>query len=284
MQSESVKSLAAALAAAQAEMPSVLMNAVNPFLKNKFADLGAVIETSRPVLAKHRLSVTQFPISDGDRIGVTTTLMHESGEWISQSVSLPLSDEKGKSAAQVAGSIITYLRRYSWSSVLGLYADEDTDGSHPRQAQEAEKQKVSTERVMKELGYPPETPAPANGNGHKQIERPISASTLRSFIAKKATTYAERKAAASDADRKIVASALDKIFGGEKNKTARYEVCKWLVNESSTKKMGAPTVKALMDWLECHEFDDNPPAYVVTEAQAAHTAALQSAGQQKLGV
>lgn len=128
--SDSLKTLSEALAKAQSEMPKVKFNSVNPFLKNKFADLGAVIEASRPVLAKHGLSVTQFPTSEGDKIGVTTILLHSSGEWISDTVTMQAAEEKGKSAAQVAGSVITYLRRYSWSAVLGLYADEDTDGSH----------------------------------------------------------------------------------------------------------------------------------------------------------
>lgn len=151
MQSESVQKLAEALAKAQAEMPIVPMNSINPFLKNRFADLGAVIQSSRPVLAKHGLSITQFPISDGANVGVTSTLMHSSGEWMSQTVSLPLAEEKGKSAAQVAGSIVTYLRRYSWSSILGLYADEDTDGHQPEKKSEP---KRSPEQNMKELGYP----------------------------------------------------------------------------------------------------------------------------------
>lgn len=128
--SESIKNLSAALAAAQAEMPSVKMNSVNPFLKNKFADLGAVIETSRPILAKHGLSISQFPTSFDNQVGVTTILMHASGEWLEDTMTMQASEEKGKSAAQVAGSVITYLRRYSWSAVLGLYADEDTDGAH----------------------------------------------------------------------------------------------------------------------------------------------------------
>ena len=34
-----------------------------------------------------------------------------------------------QSAAQVAGSIISYLRRYAYASVLGMYADQDTDGT-----------------------------------------------------------------------------------------------------------------------------------------------------------
>jgi hypothetical protein len=143
--STSITKLAEALAKAQAEMPVVKMNAVNPFLKNKFADLGAVIETSRPVLAKHGLSISQFPTSDAGNVGVTSTLMHSSGEWMEDVVYLPLSDEKGKSAAQVAGSVITYLRRYSWAAMLGLYADEDTDGHAPTKKPEQKQEQPKTE-------------------------------------------------------------------------------------------------------------------------------------------
>jgi len=131
--SNTIKELAAAMAKTQAEMPSVQMNAVNPFLKNKFADLGAVISTMRPVLSSHGLSYTQLPFSEGNSVGVTTIIMHESGEWLESTVTLELTDEKGKSAAQVAGSIITYLRRYSLAAGFGLYADEDSDGHETKQ-------------------------------------------------------------------------------------------------------------------------------------------------------
>lgn len=126
--SQTISKLAAALVAAQAEMPIVTMNAQNPFLKNKYADLGAVIAASRPVLAKHKLSICQFPTDEGGNIGVTSILIHESGEWIEEMVSIPATDQKGLSVAQSAGVVISYLRRYSWASILGLYADEDNDG------------------------------------------------------------------------------------------------------------------------------------------------------------
>jgi len=130
-QSPSIKELATALAQAQSEFTAVPFNSTNPFLKNKYADLGSVIETAKPVLAKHGLSVSQLVYDMPGCIGVTTILMHSSGEYVSSSVSLPLGEEKGKSQAQVAGSVITYLRRYALSSILGLYADEDTDGNQP---------------------------------------------------------------------------------------------------------------------------------------------------------
>ena len=153
--SESITHLASALAQAQAEMPVAVFDATNPFLKSKYASLGAVIQASRPILAKHKLSLVQFPISGpnlglgngangtdatnaatarGDFIGVESILTHESGEFIAERIVIPLTEEKGKTKVQCAGSTLTYLRRYSWASILGMYSDEDSDGASPVQA------------------------------------------------------------------------------------------------------------------------------------------------------
>ena len=162
--SESITHLATALAKAQAEMPVAVFDATNPFLKSKYATLGAVIQASRPILAKHKLSLVQFPISGpnlglanaageirhltpalspieaerektradarptADYIGVESILTHESGEFVAERILIPLTEEKGKSKVQSAGSTLTYLRRYSWASILGMYSDEDSDG------------------------------------------------------------------------------------------------------------------------------------------------------------
>ena len=133
--SESITHLATALAKAQAEMPVAPMDATNAFLKSKYATLGSVIQASRPILAKHKLSLVQFPLSDAAGVGVESILAHESGEFITERILIPLMEEKGKSKLQVAGSMLTYLRRYSWASILGIYADEDTDGAAPLAAQ-----------------------------------------------------------------------------------------------------------------------------------------------------
>ena len=128
-QSNTIKELALALSKAQAEMPPAELNKVNPFLKNKYADLGSIIKAAKPVLAKHGLSLSQMPTGDGDKIGLTTILMHSSGEWLESTMMLTLEDTKGVTSAQAAGAIISYLRRYSIASVLGMYADEDVDGN-----------------------------------------------------------------------------------------------------------------------------------------------------------
>jgi len=130
--SEHINELITALSRAQGEFPAVPMNATNKFLGNRYADLGSVIVTVKQILSDHGLSISQLPCSDSSGIGVTTVLAHSSGQWISDVIMIPLSDEKGKSLAQVAGSVITYLRRYAYASILGLYADEDTDGNDPK--------------------------------------------------------------------------------------------------------------------------------------------------------
>lgn len=80
--SESVKNIAKSLAQFQAEVKNPVNTANNPFFKSKYAPLDEVLNTVRPILSKHGLSVLQFPSGDGQNIVVTTVVMHESGEWI----------------------------------------------------------------------------------------------------------------------------------------------------------------------------------------------------------
>ena len=129
--SESLAKLGDALSKAQGEFRAVKFDSTNPFLKNHFASLGALIDHTRPILAKYGLSVSQLTFGEGGVAGVETILLHASGEYLANSMSMQVGEEKGKSTAQVAGSIITYLRRYSYASILGLYADEDGDGNKP---------------------------------------------------------------------------------------------------------------------------------------------------------
>ena len=124
-QSESVKNLYAALVAAQGELQAVVKDAKNPFFKSSYATLEAVIDSIRPVYAKHDLAVVQFPVGGEDgKYGVETRICHSSGEWMSATAFMkPVKDDP-----QGAGSTITYLRRYSAQSVAFL-ASADDDGN-----------------------------------------------------------------------------------------------------------------------------------------------------------
>lgn len=130
-QSPTIAALSAALAKAQAKIGAADKDSTNPFLHNRYASLGSVIEAARQVLADNDLAVCQMPIGEQNSVGLETMLLHKSGEFVSRKILLPLGEEKGKSLAQVTGSIITYLRRYSLAAFLGIYTEEDDDGNDP---------------------------------------------------------------------------------------------------------------------------------------------------------
>lgn len=125
LQSESIANLAKSLSIVQGKLTHAKKDSANPFFKSKYADLESVWDACRDLLAFNGLSVAQFPgtYSELDKtMSLTTVLLHESGEWISQEMSVPMS----KVDAQGAGSCISYMRRYSLAAVVGVVqADDD---------------------------------------------------------------------------------------------------------------------------------------------------------------
>lgn len=122
--SESIAALATALSAAQGEIEGAVKDSTNPHFRSKYADLGAVWAACRPALSKHGLAVMQLPRSAEGCIQLETILMHKSGEWVSDTLALPVS----KQDAQGYGSAMTYARRYGLMAVVGI-APEDDDGN-----------------------------------------------------------------------------------------------------------------------------------------------------------
>ena len=116
--SESITDLATALCEAQAEMGGAIKSSLNPHFKSSFADLASVISVIKPAFFKHGLSFVQLPITSegGKGIGVSTMLMHCSGQWIEGEYLLPLE----KVTPQGAGAAITYARRYGLVSLCGI--------------------------------------------------------------------------------------------------------------------------------------------------------------------
>ena len=128
-QSESIKNLAEAMAQAQGSMGAAIKGNSNPFFKSKYADLGSVIQAIKPHFAANGLSYVQFPVSANNAVGVTTRLMHSSGEWLEQEYFIPL----GKMDAQSVGSCLSYARRYSLQAIAGIPAEDD-DGNAATQS------------------------------------------------------------------------------------------------------------------------------------------------------
>ena len=124
-QSESIANLAKSLSIVQGKLTHAKKDSANPFFKSKYADLESVWDACRDLLANNGLAVAQFPgtYSDLDKsMSLTTILTHNSGEWISQEMSVPVT----KPDAQGAGSALTYMRRYALAAVVGVVqADDD---------------------------------------------------------------------------------------------------------------------------------------------------------------
>lgn len=139
--SESIKEIATALSKFQGEIKNPANSADNPFFKSKYAPLSEILNIARPLLAKNGLSIIQTPSGDGQNIILTTTLLHNSGEWI-ESPELVLKADKA--TAQGAGSAITYARRYAISAILGISSEDDDDGN-TAESQADTKKEVKTE-------------------------------------------------------------------------------------------------------------------------------------------
>lgn len=155
--SESIAKLAMALCLFQGEVSNPKNIADNPYFKSKYAPLSEVINVAKPLMAKHGLSVLQSPSGDGERIVITTLLMHSSGEWIEGD---PLVLKADKVTAQGAGSAITYGRRYALSAILGIASEEDDDANHA--TGNGEKAKTNKNPKGKEVTTP-ETSTMAEG-------------------------------------------------------------------------------------------------------------------------
>ena len=129
--SDSIVELSKALAKFQANVKQPMKDKDNPFFRSKYVPLENVVEAITNTAPKHGLSFTQWALNDDSgRVGVATLLLHESGEFIEFD---PVFMNADKNTAQGAGSLMTYLKRYSLSAVFGITSDEDDDGNSASQ-------------------------------------------------------------------------------------------------------------------------------------------------------
>ena len=121
--SESLVKFAPAFLKAQTAITFATKDATNPAFRSKYADLESVIDAIKKSLNDNGIMFIQsFSPSDANRLSLTTRLMHESGEWIEDTLNMPLQ----KNDAQGYGSAATYSRRYALAAITGLYqADDD---------------------------------------------------------------------------------------------------------------------------------------------------------------
>jgi hypothetical protein len=140
-----MKSIATALAAAQANMGKASKKGSNEHFKSKYAELGSVMDACLPALNERGIAVIQ-PTGENE-LGrfVETILIHgESGEQLSCRVPLIVN----KNDMQGYGSAVTYARRYGLMAMAGI-APEDDDGNAAVKAAPKPAQTVSPEQFIK---------------------------------------------------------------------------------------------------------------------------------------
>jgi hypothetical protein len=128
--SQTIGALAKSLAIANTQIKNPNLDSVNPHFKNRYASLGAILNAIRVPFAAQGLSLVQSINTDNGVVSVETTVMHTSGEFIAETVSMPFPE---RSTVQTLGSICTYLRRYSAAAMAGIVGEEDEDGEQDRQ-------------------------------------------------------------------------------------------------------------------------------------------------------
>ena len=146
---------------AKKEIGKISKDAKNPFFKSNYLSLNGLIDAVETVLEKHDLLLLQ-PIKDGEV--VTTIIDSESNEEpheknsVYSSISLPNITDPQK-----LGSAITYYRRYTLQSLLGLQAEDDDGNGATKQVKQQAKptlddkgfeyltSKGSGEQIMKAL-------------------------------------------------------------------------------------------------------------------------------------
>jgi ERF superfamily len=134
--SESIGTIAAALAKAQAELTnpekSLVATIRSPFPREsdrifRYAPLSSGLEIVRKSLGRHEIATVQTTEIDKDAglVRLTTVLAHSSGEWLSSDWPVcPISDT---GSPQRMGAALTYARRYALFTLVGIAGEDDLD-------------------------------------------------------------------------------------------------------------------------------------------------------------
>ena len=134
--SETIGTIAAALAKAQAELtnPEKSLTATirSPFPREedrtfRYAPLSSGLDIVRKCLGRHEIAVVQTTAIDNEvgLIRLTTVLAHSSGEWISSD--WPVCPVSETAVPHRMGAALTYARRYALFTLVGIAGEDDLD-------------------------------------------------------------------------------------------------------------------------------------------------------------
>lgn len=151
----------ARLIAAQSEFPKIEQDQkASTFGGGKgyaYADINSILSIVRPILNRHGLGVNHDVTSEPNRVGVETVIFSVDGETLKSPIFYAETTGLVQKGVQAYGSLVTYLRRYSLVSFLGIaYGVEDDDGLLAVDAHESHRrqQKVAPKPVPKAEAKP----------------------------------------------------------------------------------------------------------------------------------
>jgi ERF superfamily len=135
--SESIASLAAALAKAQItlENPEKSLTGTVPNNRSddpgrtfRYAPLSSGLDIARKALGQHEIATVQTTSIDqaAQAVSLTTVLAHSSGEWIASD--WPVCALSEMAAPRRMGAALTYARRYALFTLVGIAGEDDLDG------------------------------------------------------------------------------------------------------------------------------------------------------------
>jgi hypothetical protein len=134
--SDSIASLAAALAKAQIELANPeksLVGAIEPASGEgsgrlfRYASLSSGLEIVRKTLGQHEIATVQTTAIDQNAgiVNLTTVLAHASGEWIASD--WPVCAIADTATPHRMGAALTYARRYALFTLVGIAGEDDLD-------------------------------------------------------------------------------------------------------------------------------------------------------------
>lgn len=132
----------------------------NDFAGGNYASLEAVLDEVIPAFEEAGLVLMQLPSTDfryeKPMVNVTTKIIHwQSGQNLTHTIELPIVQGAKMNEIQAIGSAITYARRYSLLSILGM-STEDDDGNGGAGGTKAPKPKGSNQPAQPARELTPE--------------------------------------------------------------------------------------------------------------------------------
>lgn len=164
-----------ALISAKAEFKPIKKDGLNPHFHSKFASLDSIIDSTEEALRKNGLVLCQPVVMVEGSPMLRTALFHESGELVIDSF-YPLVPNGNP---QLFCQQISYARRYGYTSLFGIVADEDNDGEsyvRPSEAKRSPGRPARKAPTEPHQGSPEEViPPPTEDNGSVQPVAPRKA-------------------------------------------------------------------------------------------------------------